>query len=97
MKKMIKERKYIQSPACITEEQTLGDVLACVKRLIDEFGDDAAIGFVSGYNDISEEIFYWSEREETDAEYACRLKCENKKLEKDRKEYERLKKMFESE
>ena len=95
MKKRIKERKSIQSPACITEEQTLGGVLACVKRLIDEYGEDANIEFDAGYNNISEEVVYWIVREETDAEYACRIKSENKKLEKDRKEYERLKKMFE--
>ena len=95
MKKKIKELEWEWSRDCITEESTLKDVLGCVNRLIQEYGEDAKIEFNSGYENISETIGKYVERDETDAEYKARVKREERKLKREREEYERLKKKFE--
>ena len=98
MKQKIKVGTY--SFSGITSNKTLGEILTTVQSLISQYGEDAEIDFDSGYNNISEEIFYW--REETDAEYQQRLEYEAEEVEhqqirkekqeaKDRKEFERLK------
>jgi hypothetical protein len=96
-KKKIKAPVKITNVDSITGEPTLGDVYDCVTRLIEEYGPDAEVEFDSGYNSICETIITFKEREETDEEYKHRVKKERKKMEKDRQEYERLKKVFEGE
>lgn len=103
-KKMIKIEDLFESN--ITGWSSLKYVKDEVERLINLFGENALVDFDSGYNNISETISYL--REETDSEYAKRLKDEERQSkskvkkkeeseQRERKEFERLKKKFESE
>ena len=94
-KNVVKERVGVSSSRCVTDKKTLRELLDCIQILIEEFGEDSCIEFDSGYNNICETIYHDVEREETDAEYARRVKSEKRKMDREREEYERLKKKFE--
>lgn len=94
MKKQIKYQESVWYDPYITECKTLKEVLEVVGDLIKRFGGDAEVEFDSGYNNISESLLVYKEREETDSEYSYRIKQEQKKVDKERKEYERLKAKF---
>lgn len=102
---MIKKIIRVKDPfeANITGCSSLKYVKGEVDRLITLFGENAEIQFDAGYNNISESI--WYQREETDKEYVTRLKEGERKLKaskknkestenRERKEFERLKKKF---
>lgn len=90
MKKMINYSESVGDQ--ITDQRMLGDVLRVVMNLIEKYGPETQIEFDSGYNNIDERLLL--SREETDKEYEERIKKENKIVEKERREYERLKKKF---
>jgi len=80
----------------ITGRETLGEVESVVSGLISKYGKRARIEFYGGVTEI---IVY--RREETDEEMNARIESEMKKemkrKEKERKEYERLRSIFEKE
>lgn len=93
MKKIIKYQDRIWHDDTITGCRTLSEIIQTAQNLFETFGD-AEIEFDAGYSNISECLIVYKEREETDSEYAYRLKKEQKQAAKERKEYERLKAKF---
>jgi len=94
-KKMIENWIYSD----VTNSDTLGEVAKNVQALIEKYGPATEIRFDSGYNSLDEQIRV--DREETDSEYQKRLKREAQERDriisqedKERKEYQRLKKKF---
>lgn len=94
-KKLVENWIYSDITGCTT----LGEIRDLVFSMIELHGSDTEICFDSGYNNIDESIKTW--REETEEEYQKRLKQEArerelivKQEEKERREYERLKKKF---
>lgn len=83
----------------VTNSDTLGEVAKNVQALIEKYGPATEIRFDSGYSSLDEQIRV--DREETDSEYQKRLKREAQERDriisqedKERKEYQRLKKKF---
>lgn len=96
-KKMIEN--WIYSDVTVIGGDNLGEIAQNVAALIEKYGADTEIRFDSGYSSIDEQIRV--DREETDAEYQKRLKREAQEKDriisqedKERKEYQRLKKKF---
>lgn len=94
-KKMIENWIYSD----VTDSDTLGEVAQNVQALIEKYGAATEIRFDSGYSSLDEQIRV--DREETDSEYQKRLKREAQEKDriisqedKERKEYQRLKKKY---
>ena len=79
---------------------TLGDALKTIQRLIDTYGPDATIDMYSYPYEDSESLHVFAMQPETDKEMAQRIAQEEqwakRQEEQDLKEFERLKKKFES-
>lgn len=98
-------KKNIVSIAnCDIDCGTLSALKMEIENLIEMYGEDATLVLDSGYTNLSQYVEY--KRIESDSEYNKRLKAESKTREleekrskiiedKDRKEFERLKKKFE--
>lgn len=104
-KKNTEERKMVicttnSQAYVITHQETLAEVLEAAKQLVTVYGPEATIEFYSGHQNIDEYIRF--ERKESDYEYQARLAREAElalnaeELKREREEYERLKKKFES-
>lgn len=93
-KKIIQYTESVWCDYAITECKTLGSILETVQSLIQSYGKDTKINFDANYESISEYLYVIKEREETDAEYKARMKQEKKQVDKERKEYERLRAKF---
>lgn len=94
----------------VTDEvSVLEDLHGCNARGLRDLADTLEINYKEGvvavkYSYDSTDVVFLYQRPETDAEYKLRLesvaeaeKRKEKKLEKDRREFERLKKLFEGE
>lgn len=99
MKKLIKDRTYTD----ILEYNKLGDIKLALDELIEHYGKDAELDIDSGHSSLDVNLDFW--REETDKEYEKRIQKEAKdkqtmkekaleKEQKERHEYERLKKKY---
>lgn len=73
---------------------TLGEIKLLVDQLTDEYGEDAEYEVGEGYDGIDEWIFKILEREETDEEYSRRLKNEAREIEREKAQFEMLKRKF---
>lgn len=101
VKQLVEKREYIALPDATC---TLQAWIIAIELLIKRYGKDARIVQDAYYDRISDEIMY--KVEESDAQYAARLKriedgkktilkqAERKRV-ADLKEYKRLKKLFE--
>lgn len=95
-------RKTVLKPAESLDIQcgTLGSALTEIKRLIEKYGENASIDTHQYAYSDTEYLYVFAERPETDSEMLQRIvqeeQWENRKEEQDRKEFERLKKKFES-
>lgn len=98
-KKLVKD--YVNT--CLTDCDTIGELLEEAQTLVNMYGAECPVNFDSGYSSFDENIQIL--REETDEEYQKRLKDEARgrdqaeaaklsKEAKELKEYERLKKKF---
>ena len=101
-KKMIWVEAYSHSPGWLNG--TLADALEKIQNEINEYGPDAVFDYDANFHydydsSPSPQLSIRIQREETDEEYAKRVAYENKwkadVAERDRIEYERLKKQFE--
>lgn len=62
--------------------------------MIDKYGEDAEYEVGEDYDGVDEWIFKILEREETDEEYASRLRYEQRELEQEIAQFEILKRKF---
>lgn len=97
-----RSRKIVLKPAesLDIKYQTLGSALKEIAHLIEKYGENASIDTYSyPYND-TEYLYVYAERPETDKEMHERIlqeeHMEKRREEQDRREFERLKKKFES-
>lgn len=76
----------------------LGEAIQLLQTLANKYGDDAELNIEEDYGSVK--VFLYGTRLETDGELESRLKSEARAKEnreaRDRMDYERLKKMFQS-
>lgn len=95
-------RKMVRMPAeeLDIKYSTLGSALQTIQRLIEKYGKKADIDTHSYPYDDREYLYVYAERPETDEEMHRRIlqeeQREKSREEQDRREFERLKKKFES-
>ena len=90
-KKIIPVKEEVNEGRKLIRCSTLGEVRLLVDQLIDKYGEDAEYEVGEDYDGVDEWIFKILEREETDEEYASRLRYERRKLEREIAQFEMLK------
>ena len=93
-KKIISVKEETYGERKLIRCNTLGEVKLLVDQLIGKYGEDAEYEVGQGYDGIDEWIFKTLEREETDEEYCRRLKNEARDIEREKVQFEMLKRKF---